>query len=46
VSKSTDLSNYAPFPMAVPQTSINSAGKLEFEFTSSDDAAFFRVEAD
>jgi hypothetical protein len=31
--------------MTVPQTTINGAGKLEFQFTVPDNAAFFRVEA-
>lgn len=43
--KSTDLKNFAGFPMTAPQISINTDGKLEFRFTSPDNAAFYRVEA-
>ena len=46
VAKSADLTHFAPFPMTVPQTTLNASGKLEFEFESPDDAAFFRVEAE
>jgi hypothetical protein len=45
VEKSSDLSIFSPFPMTVPQTTINAQGKLEFRFTTTDDAAFFRLEA-
>jgi hypothetical protein len=45
VEKSSDLSIFSPFPMTVPQTTINAQGKLEFRFTATDDAAFFRLEA-
>jgi hypothetical protein len=45
VQKSSDLQDFFPFPMSEPQTSINGDGKLEFEFTVPDDAAFFRLEA-
>jgi hypothetical protein len=45
VRKSTDLETFVPFPMSDPQTIINPQGKLDFYFTSPDDAAFFRVEA-
>ncbi|MBP7951578.1 MAG: choice-of-anchor D domain-containing protein [Verrucomicrobiales bacterium] len=44
VEKSTNLSTFAPFPMSAPQTRINGQGKLEFEFTVPDNAAFFRLE--
>ena len=43
--KSTDLIQYAPFPFTAPGTTINGQGKLEFEFTVPDNAAFFRLEA-
>lgn len=46
VRKSTDLETFVPFPMSDPQTIINPQGKLDFYFTSPDDAAFFRVEAE
>jgi hypothetical protein len=38
---------FAPFPMntAGTTTNINAAGKLEVEFTSPENAAFFRVES-
>jgi uncharacterized delta-60 repeat protein len=44
VHKSTDLLNFAPFPMTAPQTTFRSDGKLDFIFTVPDDAAFFRLE--
>ena len=45
VQKSTDLINFNPFPMTAPQTTINGLGALEFKFSVSDNAAFFRLEA-
>ena len=45
LEKSTNLGTFIPFPMTAPQTSINGAGKLEFQFTAPDNSAFFRVEA-
>ncbi len=47
VEKSSTLlpGSFLPFPMTAPQTSINARGKLEFLFTSSDNAAFFRLES-
>ena len=48
VKKSPNLAApFLDFPMnaAGAATSINAAGKLEFEFTSPDNAAFFRVES-
>jgi hypothetical protein len=47
VTKSTDLSLFNPFSMTGPGTStvINGAGKLEFQFTAPDNAAFFKVQA-
>lgn len=45
VEKSTDLSNFFPFPMTAPQTTINAQGKLQFQFSSPDNAAFFRLES-
>ncbi len=48
VEKSTTLAppSFTPFPMTAPQTLINGSGKLEFQFTVPDNAAFFllRVE--
>lgn len=43
VEKSTNLSTFSPFPMTAPQTVINGLGKLEFQFTVPDNAAFFRL---
>jgi hypothetical protein len=45
VQKSTNLVEFTPFPMTAPQTIINGAGKLEFQFTAPDDAAFFRLQS-
>jgi hypothetical protein len=45
VQKSTNLFDFFPFPMTAPQTMINGAGKLEFQFTNTDNAAFFRLES-
>ena len=45
VQKATLLTNFVPFPMTAPQTTINGQGKLEFQFSSPDNAAFFRLEA-
>ena len=45
LEKSTNLGTFIPFPMTAPQTAINGAGKLEFQFNAPDDSAFFRVEA-
>ena len=44
VDKSTNLSTWTPIPMTVPQTIINSQGKMEFRFTTPDNAAFFRLQ--
>ena len=44
VQKSTDLLHFSPFPMTTPQATINADGKLEFQFSSQDNAAFFRLE--
>jgi hypothetical protein len=50
VQKSTTLlpGSFQPFALdsAGASTSINGAGKLEFQFTVPDDAAFFRLESD
>ena len=45
VQKSTNLINFSPFPMTAPQTLINGAGQLEFQFTVPGDTAFFRIQA-
>lgn len=46
LEKSEDLLHFEDFPMTAPQAVINGAGKLEFRFFSSDDAAFFRLGTD
>lgn len=47
VEKSTTLApgSFAPFPFSAPQTIINGQGKIEFQFTVPDNAAFFRLQA-
>ncbi len=45
IEKSTNLSNFTPFPFISPQTTINGQGKIEFQFTVPDNAAFFRLQA-
>jgi alpha-tubulin suppressor-like RCC1 family protein len=45
VLKSADLVNFNALPMTSPQTSINAKGELEFQFSSPDKAAFFRIES-
>lgn len=45
VDQSTNLTNWTPLPMTVPQTIINSQGKVEFRFTTPNNAAFFRLQA-
>ena len=37
--------SFVPFPMSPTQTTINASGELEFEFSSPDNAAFYRLEA-
>jgi len=43
IQKSTDLLNFTPFPIAAPQVTISPDGKLEFEFASPENAAFYRL---
>jgi hypothetical protein len=45
VHKSTNLSTWTPLPMTGPQVLINGQGKLEFRFSSPDNAAFFRLKS-
>jgi autotransporter-associated beta strand protein len=45
VQKSTNLVDFIHLPMTAPQTTINAQGKLEFQFSSPDNAAFFRLES-
>jgi hypothetical protein len=42
--KSWDLLNFADFPAQPADVSVDPAGDIRFEFTSPDDAAFFRVD--
>lgn len=44
LEKSSDLSHFTAFPFDAPQTSVND-GRLEFLFTSSENAAFFKLNA-
>jgi hypothetical protein len=37
--------SFIPLPMNAPQTILNGEGKLEFQFTTPDNAAFYRVQA-
>ena len=46
LEKSTDFTHYTPFPMTLPETSINPEGELEFRFSVPGDPAFFRLETD
>ena len=43
--KSTDLVNYSDMPFSAEDAVINSNGEMEFQFTSPDNAAFFRLES-
>src|SRR5206468_2367346 len=45
VQKATQLTNFFPFPMTAPQTTINAEGKLEFQFSTPDNPTFFRLES-
>ncbi len=44
--KSTTLApgSFVPFPFTPAGTSVNGAGKVQYQFTSPDNAAFFRLE--
>lgn len=44
VKKSNDLTTFTQFPFTSGEISINAQGAMEFQFTSPDNAAFFRVE--
>ncbi|QJE97054.1 choice-of-anchor D domain-containing protein [Luteolibacter luteus] len=46
LTKSSDFSTYVPFPMTVPQASINLQGELELRFSGTDNAAYYRLETD
>ena len=43
--KSTDLTTYTPLPFSSGEATINGQGAMEFQFTSPDNAAFFRLES-
>ena len=43
LEKSADLSTWNSLPFAIPQVTVNGQGKLEFQFTVPDNAAFFRL---
>lgn len=48
LQKSTNLAtpnSFVPFPFTSPGTVINGQGKIEFQFTAPDNAAFYRLEA-
>lgn len=45
VQKATNLTNFTAFPMTAPQTTINGQGALEFQFTPTGNAAFFRLQS-
>lgn len=45
IERSTNLTTFTPLPMTAPQCTINGQGKLEFQFPSPGNAAFFRVQA-
>lgn len=45
MQKSSDLLEWDAFPFTNPGTTINSDGKIEFNFTATDKAAFFRIES-
>jgi len=44
LQKSTGLTSFTPFPFTAGGVTVNGQGKVEFEFASPDDAAFFRLE--
>jgi hypothetical protein len=45
VEKSTNLTNFTPMTIPMGAAKINSQGNIELEFTSSDNAAFYRLES-
>ncbi len=45
VEKSTNLVNFSPMAIPVGAATINAQGKMEFEFTAPDNAAFYRLES-
>jgi hypothetical protein len=45
VKKSTDLKTFSAFPFVFENSTINANGEMEFQFTSTENAAFYRLEA-
>ena len=45
VEKSANLVNFLPMPIAAESATINAQGKMEFQFTAPDSAAFYRLES-
>jgi hypothetical protein len=45
VEKSANLTNFTPVPISAGAAKINAQGKLELEFASSDNAAFYRLQS-
>jgi hypothetical protein len=45
LQKSTNLPHFAPFPFTPGGTTITGDGKVQFEFTTPDNAAFFRLQS-
>jgi hypothetical protein len=43
VQKSTDLMEFIPMPLQATGVSVNPHGKIEYRFTASEPAAFFRL---
>ncbi len=44
VEKSTNLVNFSPMAIPAGAATINAQGMIEFQFTASDNAAFYRLE--
>ncbi len=44
--KATDLTTFTDFPASPAAVSVNGAGDIEFEFTPTDTAAFFRLDVE
>lgn len=45
VEKSTDLVEFTPFPMTAPQIMLDDQGRLKFQFTVPENAAFIMLRA-
>jgi Immunoglobulin domain len=45
VKKSSDLLNFTAFPISPGAAMLNAKGEMEFQFTSPDNAAFYRLES-